>query len=129
MKTQKLLAIVTVMIITAVAITGCGKGGGGVDENKPLSQIKAEIEKLDVEQIKKTAMKYKDTIMDKQGDIDDILAKIKDIPLTEALGKQAKELKNEMTNLKDSLSALKERFNLYYDKAKELKADVSELAI
>lgn len=129
MKSQKWLSVALVLIIAAVAITGCGKSGGEVDENKPVSEIKAEVEKLDVEQIKKVAIKYKNAIVAKQGGIDDILKKIKDIPLTQALGEEAKGLKTEMESLKKSLDALKERFDIYYDKAKELKADVSELAI
>ena len=58
-----------------------------------------------------------------------IAAKLKEIPLTEAMGQEAKSLKSDIDTLNKSVQSLKERFNVYYGKLKDLKADVSDLAI
>ena len=74
-------------------LAGCGKGA---DETKPLSEVKAEAETMDVAQLKAMALKYKAAIEAKTGDIGQLADKLKKIPLTEALGTEAKELKSEI---------------------------------
>ena len=115
---------------TLLIMVGCGsKSGSGVDETKPISEVKAEAETMSVEQLKEIALKYKKAIEAKQPEIDKILEQIKAIPIAEALGEEAKSLKTEADQLTKSLSALKERFQVYYDKLVELKADVSALTL
>ena len=57
------------------------------------------------------------------------MEQIKAIPITEALGEEAKSLKADLEELNSSLKALKERFDVYYNKLVELKADVSSLKL
>ena len=68
-----------------------------------------------------------DAIMAKKGDVDKLTAKLKEIPVTEMLGGEAKELKADLETLGKSLSALKDRFQVYYDKLKEKGGDLSGL--
>jgi len=106
------------------AILGCGKKA---DENKPISEVKAEAEKMNTDGLKAMAMAYKEAIAAKSSDLEKLTAKLKDIPVTEMLGEEAKKLKADMVNLEKSVSALKERFEVYYQKLKAAGGDLSGL--
>jgi len=108
------------------AILGCGKKA---DENKPISEVKAEAEKMNTDGLKAMAMAYKEAIAAKSSDLEKLTAKLKDIPVTEMLGEEAKKLKADMVNLEKSVSALKERFEVYYQKLKDAGGDLSGLQL
>jgi hypothetical protein len=105
---------------------GCGQKA---DENKPMSEVKAEAEKMDSSELRAMATSYKEAITAKKGEMDKIAAKLKEIPVTEMLGEEAKGLKADIDNLNQSISALKERFDVYYDKLQEKGGDTSGLQI
>jgi hypothetical protein len=52
---------------------------------------------------------------------------LKEIPVTQMLGEQAKQLKGDIDNLNKSITALRERFQLYYDQLKTKGGDLSGL--
>ncbi len=108
------------------AILGCGKKA---DENKPIGEVKAEAEKLDTDGLRAMAMVYQKAIAAKNSEVEKLAAKLKDIPVTEMLGSEAKELKADIDNLNTSISALKERFEVYYQKLKEQGGDLSGLQV
>ena len=56
-------------------------------------------------------------------------AKLKAIPLTEQMGAEAKGLQTDIATLNKSVAALTERFQVYYNKLKEMGGDVSGLEI
>jgi predicted nucleic acid-binding Zn-ribbon protein len=126
MKTIKLVTFYCSLTLCALALLGCGKKA---DENKPISEVKAEAEKMSAEKLRDMALAYKDAIGAKKGDVEKITAKLKEIPVTQMLGDEAKGLKADIDNLNKSLSALKERFNVYYSKLKEKGGDLSGLKI
>jgi predicted nucleic acid-binding Zn-ribbon protein len=137
---MKIRNIVLLMCLGAVSViaAGCGSdsgsgGSGGSDtaklENKPLDEIKAAVEKMGEADLKKWANKYKDAIVSKQQDMKKIEAKLKEIPLTEALGDEAKALKGDIDEITKSISALRRRFDIYYSKLKEMGADVSQIEL
>ena len=128
MKTKMLFTAVVLPVCALFILTGCGSKSG-VDESKPLSEVKAEAETMSVAQLKDTAQKYKDAITAKQPEIEKITAQLKAIPITETLGEEAKSLKADLEQLSSSLNSLKERFNIYYNKLVESKADVSDLQL
>ena len=105
---------------------GCGKSA---DEEKPLSEAKAEAEKMNTQELRVIAVKYKDSIMAKSQELEKVMAKLKDIPATEQLGKEASGIKTEVEQLRNSISALKQRFEVYYEKLKEKGGDVSGLEL
>jgi polyhydroxyalkanoate synthesis regulator phasin len=115
-----------ILASSLVFLFSCGKK---VDENKPIGEVKAEAEKMSVADLKAMAMKYKETIEAKKADIEKITAKLKEIPVTQMLGEQAKQLKGDIDNLNKSISALKERFQIYYDQLKTKGGDLSGLQI
>lgn len=126
MKTVKLITFYCSLTLCALALLGCGKKA---DENKPISEVKAEAEKMNAEKLRDMALAYKDAIEAKKGDVEKITAKLKEIPVTQMLGDEAKGLKADIDDLNKSVSALKERFNVYYGKLKEKGGDLSGLKI
>jgi outer membrane murein-binding lipoprotein Lpp len=113
-------------VLCLLLLAGCG---AKADEDKSLSDVKTEAEQMSAEKLKSMAMAYKDAILDKKQEVEALSLKLKDIPLTEMLGEEAKGLKAEIDDLNKSVSALKDRFQVYYDKLKEKGGDISGLNI
>jgi hypothetical protein len=113
----------------AKAGTGTGTQAAAVDAQKPIAEVQTQAQAMNVESLKATALAYKNAIVAKQADVEKLVAKVKEIPVTEALGEQAKTLKADLANLETNLKALKDRFQVYYDTVKQKGGDVSGLAI
>ena len=126
MKNVRNSVLCCLIALCLFAILGCGKKA---DENKPISEVKADAEKMDTDGLRAMAMAYKEAIAAKKGELEKLTAKLKDIPATELLSKEAKELKADMENLEKSVSALKERFEVYYQKLKDKSGDLSGLQV
>ena len=126
MKIVRNAVICCLIALCLFAILGCGKKA---DENKPISEVKAEAEKMDTDGLRAMALSYKEAIAAKSDDLEKLTAKLKDIPVTEMLGAEAKSLKADMENLEKSVSALKERFEVYYQKLKDTGGDLSGLQL
>jgi hypothetical protein len=157
MRFTRLSMVACLAAISLSVFVGCGKkspeptppstSGGGADTasapapstpaaapasveiDKPVSEIQAAAEAMSVDSLKAAALKYKEAILAKQVDIEKLTAKIKEIPITEALGEKAKTLKTDLANLETSLKALKDRFQVYYDAVKTKGGDVANLAL
>ena len=114
------------LVLSSLVFCGCGKKA---DENKPIGEVKAEAEKMSVEKLRSMAMTYKDAITAKKGEVEKLASKLKDIPLTQMLSDEAKGLKADIDGLNKSVSALKERFEVYYNKLKEKGGNLSGLEI
>jgi hypothetical protein len=99
------------------------------DENKPISEVTTEAEKMDAGQLRDMAVTYKEAIVAKKGELEKLAAQLKEIPVTELLGEKAKQLKTNIDNLIKSIDALKERFDVYYAKLKEKSGDLSGLEL
>lgn len=112
------------LVLCSLVLFGCGKKA---DENKPISEVKAEAEKMDVGELKAMAMKYKDAIVAKGPEIKKLADQLKEIPIAKMMGPEAKEIQAKMKALNESVSALNERFQVYYDKLKEKGGDLSGL--
>lgn len=114
------------LVVPLLFLAGCGKKA---DENKPIGEVQAEAAKMNVQDLKAMAMKYKDAVEAKKADVEKLAAKLKEIPVAQLLGEQAKQLNADIDNLNKSLSALKERFQIYYDQLKAKGGDLSGLQI
>ena len=112
------------LVLISLGMFGCGKKA---DENKPIGEVKAEAEKMSVEKLRSMALTYKDAIVAKKGEVEKFAAKLKDVPLTKMMGDEAKGLRADIEGLNKSASALKERFEVYYNKLKEKGGDLSGL--
>jgi len=126
METVKDAKFYVLLLLCSLVLFGCSQKA---DENKPVSEVKAEAEKMDTSQLRSMAMSYKDAVMAKKGDVEKLAAKLKGIPVAEKLGAEAKEIKAELDNLNKSVSALKERMQVYYNKLKEKGGDTSGLDV
>ena len=115
-----------VILVCSVAVVGCGKKA---DENKPISEVKAEAETMNVDQLRSIAMTYKDAILAKKGEMKKVAVQLKDLPVTKMLSDEAESFKTEIDNLNKSVSALNERFKVYLDKLKEKDGDLTGLKI
>jgi acyl-CoA reductase-like NAD-dependent aldehyde dehydrogenase len=120
------VTIYCLVCLLILSVAGCGKKA---DENKTIGEVRAEADKMSVAQLRDMALKYKDAISAKQSEIDKVMAQLKEVPITKALGEEAKGLKGEIDNLMKSTKALNERFQVYYNKLKEQGGDVSGLEI
>lgn len=126
MKNTKIVIFFCLSAVSMLVLYGCGKKA---DENKPISQVKTEAEKMSTSQLRSMATKYKDAIMAKKGDAEKLADKLKDVPVTKILGEEAKSLKVEIDDLTKSVSALKERFEIYYQKLKEKGGNLAGLEL
>ncbi len=126
MKNVRNAVICSLLALCLCAILGCGKKA---DENKPISEVKAEAEKMDTDGLRDMAMVYQKAIAAKSSEVEKLSAKLKDIPAAEMLGAEAKELKADIDSLNKSISALKERFEVYYQNLKDKGGDLSGLGV
>jgi len=120
------IILYSLLVMGLSALFGCGKKA---DENKPIAEVKAEAEQMNTKELRAMALAYKEAIMAKRKDVDKLAASLKEIPVTEMLDEKAKKLKADSNSLNKSISALTERFRIYYNKLKEKGGDVSGLKL
>jgi len=120
------IGVSCLLLLCLLAAQGCGKKA---DEAKPISEVKAEAEKMSVADLQAWAKTYRDAIVARKAQVEKVAAKVKEIPVAEMLGEEAKQLKAELEDLGKSVAALTERFQIYYDKLKEKGGDTSGLEI
>jgi hypothetical protein len=120
------ITLIAVAFVFALSISGCGKKA---DENKPISEVKAEAAKMNVEQLRQMATSYKTALASKQAEVDKLVTKLKEIPVTQILGEESKKLKGDIDNLTKSTSALQERFGIYYNALKEKGGNLAGLEV
>jgi polyhydroxyalkanoate synthesis regulator phasin len=108
------LSVVLCLLLAGVLVVGgCGKKA---DENKPISEVQADAEKMNADELKAMVDQYTDAIAAKQGDVEKLAADLKEIPVTEMLtSEKAKSLKADMGEIEKSVSALSERMKIYAD--------------
>jgi hypothetical protein len=124
MKTSKTVVLYCLLVSCSLALFGCRKKA---DETKPLTEVQAEAEKMDAEKLRSMALSYKDAIISKKAELERLTSELKAIPLKEMLEDNAKKLQTEINTLLNSVSALKERFHVYYTELKEKAGDLSDL--
>lgn len=106
---QKVLAVVFAALIAA----GCAGGGSSVSEDKPIAQVIQEAQAMTAEQLKTMVDKYTAAIESKKTEIEQVTAKLKEIPMTQMLGDEAKKIKDDISQINTSVQALTERLNAY----------------
>lgn len=124
------VTLCSLLVLCLLAISGCGDGDGQeVDLSKPIGQVQAEAENMSTRALRTMAMKYKEAIVERKGYIEQVTAKLKGIPAAEQMDEVAMNLKSDLRNLERSVAALKERFDIYYEKLKAAGGDLSGLEI
>jgi Skp family chaperone for outer membrane proteins len=112
---KKVYGLLAGLMIVAM-LTGCG-GSSTIDENKPVSQIAADASKMGQAELQTMVTKYEAAIAGKGKEVEALMAKVKEIPLTEMMGDKAKTLKDDISKVKTSIDKLKDQMAAY---AKEL---------
>lgn len=126
MGTIRTLSSYILLAVCVSGLLGCGKKA---DENKPISEVKTEAEKMSVKDLRAMAETYRDAIVGKKGEVENLAKKVANIPLAEKFGAEAQALNADIESLNKSLSGLRARFQIYYDKLKEKNGDLSGLEI
>ena len=137
---EKNRIVLYLLLFSLLVLAGCSKeadqngpssaaGMGTVDTTKPISEIQAGAETMGNDDLKAAAIKYKEAILDKKDEIKDLAIKIKEIPMSEILGQEAKAIKTEAKNLEDAVTDLTTRFQVYYDALKEKGGSLSGLEL
>ncbi|HUW19799.1 MAG TPA: hypothetical protein VMW16_10905 [Sedimentisphaerales bacterium] len=124
-------AVFYLFLVCSVSFAGCGKKAEErkVDENKPMSEVKAEAEKMSTAELRDMALKYKEAVVAKAAEVDEAMGKFKAVVSGEDFGAEAKDYTARMEKMDKSLSALQERFEVYCDKLKEKGGDLSGLEV
>jgi hypothetical protein len=126
MKTIKNMTFLFLLLLCPLVVFGCSQKS---DENKTTSEIEAEAEKMDTNQLRAMAMKYKETIEAKSDEIKKLFDKLNNIPPAEMMDTKAKGITDEINKISQSVSELTEKFMIYYNKLKEKGVDTSDLEI
>jgi hypothetical protein len=130
---MKKVVLVTMLLMCVPGLQSCGKKSGSgtqkVDETKPIAEIKSEAAKMDVEQLRAIAKKYKDALLARQAEVKKLTDSLAAIPLTEKLGAEAKGLTADIDSLMKSVQALSERFVVYYDQIKAKGGELKDLEL
>ena len=123
---KKVIFTTVSLLLCLLLLQSCGKKA---DETKAVSDVRTETAKMDVNELRKMAMTYKDAVVAKTDELGKIKEKLASVSLADILGDEAKELNAEVETLSRSVMELKERYQVYYDAVKEQGGDVSDLAI
>ena len=84
-----------------------------MDEKRPVVEVSAEAQTMTPDQLQKTVAQYQRVLESKKNEFVAMQNKIKEIPLTQMMGEEAKKIKDELTTIASSVSALTERMNVY----------------
>lgn len=130
MKGTRNIVLWGLLVLYSLGIMGCGKKtdvGTGVkaDENKPVSEVKAEAEKMSTEDLRAAAMVYKKAIEAKTAEVDKLAKELMKVMLADKSSDEMKTLQAQTGKLNQSVAALTERFQIYYEKLKEKGGDLS----
>ena len=109
-------AVALVLCLALISLVGCGSGA---DENKPISEVRAEAQGMDASGLQKKVDAYMAAIEAKKPELEKLQAKVSEISLTEILGDEAKALKADVERVQDSIDALKQRMEIYADELKK----------
>jgi hypothetical protein len=93
----------------------------------PLDDVKAEVGKLDVDQLKAKALEYKNAIVTKKAELEEATNKLKNISPAQLLSADTKTLQSNISTLTNTVKDLTERFQLYYSKIQALGGSVAGL--
>jgi len=117
MDKAKKITLCVLLVANLFVFASCGKKKA--NPNKPVTEVKAEAEKMDAKQLQGMVDSYTEAINAKKADVEKIMAKLKKVPITEMVGEDAKALKADIDAVNKSLAALSERMKIYADKLKE----------
>ncbi|MDP3920522.1 MAG: hypothetical protein Q8R76_06935 [Candidatus Omnitrophota bacterium] len=123
---MKKLHFLWLLPVVMMVVTGCGKQA---DPNKPIDQIKQEVEGMSVSQLQSQAQAYAKEIQKKGSDMSQVQEKLKSLSPKDLLGEKAKGIKDEVSKIGSEVKALTQRYNIYADQFKQAGGDISKIQI
>jgi len=114
------------IMFALVALVGCG---GSADPNISIDKVKIEAETMSLSQLESKAKSYANAIEAQKGEIGKLQAKLKEIPMKELLGDEAKALKADLSEIQSAISNLTKRYKVYADKYKAAGGDISKIKV
>lgn len=115
---KRMMNNVATVVLLGVFAAGCGQSSSGVNENKPIQEVQAEAQKMNADQLKAMVQKYETALQSKKAEIETVQAKLKEIPIKDLLGEDAKKIKEDISQIGSSMKNLTERLNVYADSLK-----------
>ena len=107
------------MLGCVMFLAGCGQEAS---EDKTPEQIKQEVVSMNAADIEAMIAKYNKAIEAKAAELKKETDKLSKIPLTEQLGDEAKAVRANLDNLKDSAAKLQKNLEAYAEGLKEKSA-------
>ncbi|MDD5217780.1 MAG: hypothetical protein PHS88_06725 [Candidatus Omnitrophica bacterium] len=124
---MKIRSMTTLMLVlTLAACSGCAKKA---DPNKPVDQIKKDVETMSVAELQSTAAAYAKEIKVQKTELSKIAEELKGVPVKDVFSDKAKSIKNRLGEVQTKASALMERYQLYFNKLQEKGADISKVRL
>lgn len=117
---------ILVFCLAASFAAGCSKKA---DTQKPLGEIRKEIEGMSLNQLQGQAEAYAREIAGKRGELEKIQAQLTSLSPQELFGDKAKGIKDQMSRVASDTQALTDRYNIYAGKFQELGGDSSKIQI
>lgn len=134
MKAVKSTTLLCLLVLCSLTVVGCSEKKETVvptdqktDENKAISQVKAEAEKMDAPQLRAAALKCKEALEARSAEVDKLAKELMQNMIADKSGDKVKDLNTRMIALNKSAEALAEQFQVYYDKLKAKGGDLSGL--
>lgn len=102
---------------------------GEIDLAKSLEVIRQEASTMDLTALKETALRYKETLLEKEAAFKLVADKLAKIPLAERLSTDAQALAVELKTLAEPIKALTERLAVYVEAFKARGGDATQLTL
>jgi len=107
---KKVCLAVICLVVAAMMVTGCSSG---VNEKKPVAEVQQEAKTMNATQLKSTVDKYQQAIEVRKADIVGLQNRLKEIPVTQLMGDEARAIKEDVGQITASIKALSERMKIY----------------
>ena len=135
MKTARKINLLSLLVVCCLVVFGCSKkeepeGGTstntGTGQSQAISEAKAEVEKMDAEQLRAAALECKAAAEAKTAETGKLAQDLIKTLATDNADNR-KELNAQMEKLRKSEEALYEQLKIYVAKLKEKGGDLSGL--
>jgi len=134
MKAARNISLLCLLVMCLSATSGCSKKKDAdvetdakIDASKPVSAVKAEAEKMDAEQLRAVALKYKEAFESKSAELEELAKDLMKATISNAPSEQRDKLNAQMGEMSKHVNGLGEHFKIYREKLEEKGGDLSGL--
>jgi predicted nucleic acid-binding Zn-ribbon protein len=129
MKIVKNATLWSLLILISLTDSGCSKKEEEVDRSEARSafyvKVKKEADQTEPDKLRIEVMKYQEEIIAKKLEAEELRTKLQTVPFEEISVEDAKRLEE----LNESISALKTRYNVYFQELRNKGEDINDLQI